>query len=339
MVEKNQQTPIVSVCVPSYNHARFIQPCIESIFAQTYQNIQLIIIDDGSTDNSPEIIEKTLKNCPFESKLTIRSNKGLVRTLHEGLEMARGDYFAVLASDDMWLPGFLEHRVNQLQNRPNAVLAYGHCYLIDENNKIFTSTADWAEYEDGDARNMLLTKKNGLFAPTVLYRKSALEKQKWNPDIFGEDYELYLRLTLLGEFAFESSIFSAYRIHSTNTSRDTEALISTKMHAFELNAESLGLTAKELKDIKLRLNWETSERYFSSGQRLKAIKAALQYSHIQIPLIAKLRHFAKLLVPNFVLKVRHQKIKRYRSAWYGIDVRDLIAEQSQTTKHRYNLQE
>jgi len=184
---------------------------------------------------------------------------------------------------------------------------------------------DWAEYEDGDVRNMLLT-KYVPFGPTVVYRRSVLEKQKWNPDVFAEDYELYLRLCQLGEFAFEPTVLSAYRTHPNNLSRDTDSLIYSKMQSFELNADSLGLSAKDLAEIKLRLDWYTAEIYYNSGRRLKALKTALKYSHVPIPLNAKLRQFVKLLAPQFALQVGRKQIKRYSTPWQGTDIKDLIAK-------------
>lgn len=325
MIREIRQNPPVSVIIPSYNHSRFIQTTLEGVFAQTYKNIHLIVIDDGSTDNSPEIIEKTLKNCPFESKLIVRPNKGVVLTLNEGLEMARGEYIAPISSDDLWLPDFVGRRVSQLQSRPNAVLAYGHTWTIDENDKIIGSTMDWADYNDGDARNMLLT-KNPPLGSTIVHRKSVLEKEKWKPGVFVEDYELLLRLCLLGEFAFEPNVLSAYRIHANNVSKETDSLIYSKMQSYELNAAGLGLSAQDLADIKLRLDWNTAEIYFSSGRRLKALQTAFKYSRIPIPLNAKLRQFAKLLIPQFVLQAGRKKIKRYSSPWQGTDIKDLIAK-------------
>src|SRR5918992_1125117 len=124
-------TPKVSVVVPSFNHAPFIQTTLRSIFNQTLAPAQLLVIDDGSSDGSADIIEQTLQDCPFPSQLMARSNRGLCATLNEGLARTSGDYFAYLSSDDVWLPDFVEARVSLLEARPQAVLGYGHCFLID----------------------------------------------------------------------------------------------------------------------------------------------------------------------------------------------------------------
>src|ERR1700704_4709601 len=147
--------PRISVVVPSYNHARFVEATLRSIFRQTLAPAELLVIDDGSTDDSARVIERVLRDCPFACELVSRSNRGLCATLNEGLAKTRGQYFAYLGSADLWLPDFLATRVSTLESRAAAVLAYGHAFLIDEAADIIDCTLDWANYTDGDARSML----------------------------------------------------------------------------------------------------------------------------------------------------------------------------------------
>src|SRR6266404_5647623 len=165
----------VSVVVPSYNHAPFVEATLRSIMKQTLWPAQLVVIDDGSRDDSPAVIERVLNDCSFPSELIARENRGLSATLNEGFGRTHGDYFAYLGSDDLWLPDFLKARVRLLSKRPAAILAYGHAYFVDDDNAIIDSTADWAHYADGDVREMLL-QTTAPMSPTVLYRREALER-------------------------------------------------------------------------------------------------------------------------------------------------------------------
>jgi len=97
----------VSVIVPSYNHAQFIEATLRSIVKQTLAPATLMVIDDGSSDGSPAVIERVLTECPFPCELLVRDNRGLCATLNEGFERSAGNYFAYLGSDDLWLPNFL----------------------------------------------------------------------------------------------------------------------------------------------------------------------------------------------------------------------------------------
>src|SRR5205807_8854894 len=112
----------------------------------------------------------------------VRPNRGLCATLNEGLAKTSGEFFAYLGSDDLWLPEFLAARVAMLATRPSAALVYGHAFLIDSQNHIIDCTRDWANYVDGNAREMLLRETIAPMSPTVVYRRSILERHSWTED-------------------------------------------------------------------------------------------------------------------------------------------------------------
>src|SRR6185369_9320882 len=239
------ESPVVYVVVPSFNHARFVEATLRSIFKQSLAPIQLLVIDDGSTDGSPAIIERVLDECPFPCELLVRENRGLCATLNEGFARSRGEYFAYLGSDDLWLPEFLSARVELLSSRPKAVLAYGHAFFIDEENRIVDSTAEWASYADGDARAMLL-ETTGPMSPTVLYRRQALEDERWREASRLEDYDLYLRLSAAGEFAFDPRVLSAWRRHDSNVSWDQRLMLEEQLRAQRDAALRFGFTEPQI---------------------------------------------------------------------------------------------
>src|SRR5688500_4694741 len=148
--------PDVSVLVPSYNHARFIEATLRSIFAQTLRPKKLIVIDDGSKDESVVTIERVLADAPIGCELIARENRGLCRTLNEGFARLDGEYFAYLGSDDLWLPAFLAEQTDLLSRRSNASLAFCHAYVIDEHDNIIDRTDNWTKFPDGDLLPTLL---------------------------------------------------------------------------------------------------------------------------------------------------------------------------------------
>ena len=110
---------LVTVLIPSYNHQKYIKDAILSVINQTYKNIELIVIDDGSSDDSPQIIRSLGKKYNF--KYIIRENRGICATLNEALNMAKGVYFCGLGSDDMFFPEKIEKQVNFMLNNPEYV--------------------------------------------------------------------------------------------------------------------------------------------------------------------------------------------------------------------------
>ncbi len=306
----------LSVVVPSYNHARFVGDCLRSIIRQTRAPSELLVIDDGSTDGSPQIIERVLRDCPFPCELVARDNRGLCATLNEGLARTRGRYFAYLGSDDVWLADFLEARVRVLESRPRAVLAYGHAYLIDERNRIVDCTRDWARYADGDARPMLL-QTIAPMSPTVLYRRTALARHGWNEAARLEDYDLYLRLSIDGEFAFDARVRAAWRQHERNTSWNQTMMLAEQLAAQRRFAASLGLGADELARLHTTISFNRAEDFLRLGEKSNAL--ALMRRNLSGATSARTvaRMLARLVVPYRLLERRRKLLQRRANERYG----------------------
>jgi glycosyltransferase involved in cell wall biosynthesis len=308
--------PEVSVLVPSYNHAPFVERTLRSIFAQTLQPKKLIVIDDGSKDESAEIIERVLRNCPFENEFIKRENRGLCATLNEGFAKAEGDFFAYLGSDDIWLPEFLENQTKLLNNRPKAVLAFAHAFLIDEKDQIIDRTDNWTEFADGDMLPMLL--RGIIFSsPGVVYRRAALDGHRWNENSRLEDYEMYLRLTADGEFARNREILCAWRQHDWNVSGDTPLMLGEMIAAQNLVADKLKISRDELEKIQKEVKFEAVFNYVRHGKRREAVSLFLKnLGGAKSPAqIAKM--LFRLGVPQTLFQWNRQRKKQKAIEKYG----------------------
>jgi glycosyltransferase involved in cell wall biosynthesis len=306
----------VSVVVPSYNHAPFVAMTLRSIIKQWQSPAELLVIDDGSTDNSLKEIEAALKDCPFPCELIARENRGLCATLNEGLARTRGDYFGYLSSDDVWLPEFISTRVELLERRPKAVLAYGHAYFIDEQNRIIDCTADWATYVDGDARQMLLT-TIGPMSPTVLYRRSALDNNRWDESSRLEDYDLYLRLSDEGDFAFDSRVLSAWRRHESNVSWDQTMMLDEQLNAQREAARRFGLTESEIEKLQTQTRFARAEDFLRLGQKTPALHLIKDNWRGANSLSATARMFLRFAIPTSFMRGRMRERQRRAHARYG----------------------
>jgi len=261
----------VSVLVPSYNHAPFVERTLRSIFRQTCSPKKLIVIDDGSKDESIEVIERVLRECPFDCSFIKRENRGLSATLNEGFARTDSDYFAYLGSDDVWLPTFLERRIELLQRRSRAVLAFGHAFLIDEADRIIDCTDTWTGFADGDMLPLLL--RGMIFSsPSVVYRRAALAKHAWNENSILEDYELYLKLCTDGEFALDSSVLCAWRQHGWNVSRDFSAMLAEWLAAQNRVADRLKISRAELDKIQAELKFNAVLDFIRHGEKREAVR-------------------------------------------------------------------
>lgn len=313
-MNKDRNNSEVFAFVPSYNHAPFIEKCLNSIITQTLSPKKLLVIDDGSRDDSPRIIERILKDCPFDAELMVRENRGLCATLNEGFSLSSGKYFAYIGSDDFWLPTFFEERVRLLDKRETAVLAYGHAFLINEKDEIFDSTAnytdDWANYPDGDAHEMLLSGVAPI-SSTIFYRRTALENVAWNEDSQLEDYEMYLKLMNLGDFAFDLQVLSVWRQHGYNTSKNLGLMMDEVIEAQIRNINSLGISEAELKEIQTKTKFRYARDFLQHGDKKRAVKLAKENwrgakSNAELAKFA-LRMFVPMSLINFRRSLRNEK--------------------------------
>lgn len=287
---------------------------LRSIIKQTYAAAELLVIDDGSSDGSPHIIEQTLKDCPVRCELIVRNSRGLCATLNEGFAQTSGEYFAYLGSDDVWLPEFLDHRVRLLQSRREAVLAYGHAYLIDENNRIVDCTADWAQYADSNVRQMLMNAIAPM-SPTVLYRRTALEHERWNEQARLEDYEMYLRLSN-GVFAFDPQVLSAWRRHGSNTSWDQMMMLDEQLTAQRNAADRLGYSSHEITTLQRVTKFRRAEDFLRIGDKKTA--AMLMWQNLAgASLRSSARMLLRLGVPFGLIERRNAMRARKAHERYG----------------------
>lgn len=307
--------PSITVLVPSYNHAPFIERTLRSIFAQTLQPEKLIVIDDGSKDESVPVIEKTLKDCSFDFEFISRENRGLCATLNEGLAKTDTEYFAYLGSDDIWLPGFLKEQSNLLDTRPDAVLAFGHAYLIDEEDNIIDRTDNWTPFADGNMLPHLL--RGEIFSsPTVLYRTGALKAHGWNEDARLEDYELYLKLSRDGEFARNEKTLSAWRQHETNTSDNFPLMLREQLEAQDRAAGILNMTHAELDEVQMTRKFRAIFDMVRAGYKREAL-ALFWETRGHGPLMETLKLLPRFAVPQALFQWNRRRKRAAAIRKYG----------------------
>ncbi len=164
----------VSVIVPSYNHAPYLRECLESALAQDYDDLEVIVIDDCSSDNSVEIAQSI-----NDKRIQVRKNAknlGAYATQNRAMEMATGDYIAVLNSDDIWQPHKLRKQIALLEKYADAGLCYTLGSQIDTQGKSLDvdQHLHWPRGEKQDLLPFMLS-SNRLLASSVMFRKGAVE--------------------------------------------------------------------------------------------------------------------------------------------------------------------
>lgn len=206
---------LASIIIPSYNKARFIAQTLESLAAQTYPDIEIVIVDDGSSDDSVNIIEDWLKTATRPCSLLVHEkNQGVCRTLNDGLALTRGEFVSTLAADDQYLPHKTSKHVEMLRGDPDASFVYGDARLVDEEGATLAESLIAGIYggytETGRVFDKLL-QTNFIPAATVTMRGSSLDQVgHFDESLPYEDYDMWLRLARVGTLIKSDSVDAIY---------------------------------------------------------------------------------------------------------------------------------
>lgn len=290
------ETPLVSIITPVYNHEKFIQKCLESVIAQTYASWEIIIVDDGSTDHTWDIVRSY---CEPRIRYIRQENKGiehLAETYNKALSMARGELIAILEGDDWWPVDKLQLQVHDFVDE-DVVLSFGYTQEVDEQGKAIKLIPSQKLPDDalynlpvGRASRYLMDMGvlTYLFPVSVVIRRSTLVSIggfQQLPHLAIVDYPTFIQLSRLGKFAFHGEILGFWRRHSESTTRKKYYLINEGVyryltafqHAYGKNlpipAEELQIINGEWREYKWH-QWFTLGRWFlADGEWRQARRA------------------------------------------------------------------
>ncbi|MFH1413960.1 MAG: glycosyltransferase [Candidatus Omnitrophota bacterium] len=203
----------VSVIIPTYNSGRYIEEAVASVLNQTYTNYELLIVDDGSTDNTVEL----LKKYKGRFRYYYQRNQGIVAARNLALENSTGEFVAFLDADDLWLPEKLGVQMRVMREQPNLAFVYSCVYTIDESGKTIRY---WDNKDEKIMDFNRLYDKNFICCSSVLLRRSCLERSgRFDPRVkMSQDWDLWLRLAKNFNFKFINQFLAKYRIHPSNIS-------------------------------------------------------------------------------------------------------------------------
>ena len=223
--------PLVSVIIASYNHAAYIAASIESVLAQTYPNIELLVIDDGSKDESVERIRQLQNKHGFDFR--VQQNQGLSRTLNEAIARANGSLIAPFGSDDIMLPERIAKQVAYMQDKPQVGICAGNIQEIDQYGQP-RGEPKKLRLRRLDFEDVFLDRKRGAPAPTLLFRREALELVGgFDPQIRLEDLLIELKITRAGYWLdILPDVMSLYRVHATNTYKNYRFMIENVLKTY-----------------------------------------------------------------------------------------------------------
>lgn len=301
--------PRVSVLIPSFNHCRYIEVCIDSVLAQTFSDIEIVVVDDGSTDGSIDI----LRGYGDQIILIEQANRGTQAARNTAITASSGELLALLDSDDVWLPNKLERQIAELDRHPTAGLVYSFAYRVDEQGERISGGPCIGEALRTDRpilSQMILD--DPVPALTAVFRRSCLDALGgFDESLFGSaDWDLWLRIAADWDVISVPEPLALYREHDLNT---TKVLFNNKKMYLErcaLVARTIERYPDKLSEADHHLAWSRTyllgaEIEIHSGNVDKAgelLASAITHDpeivHDETQFVGRMVHWANIYCSN-----------------------------------------
>jgi glycosyltransferase involved in cell wall biosynthesis len=325
MIESQKQEllnfPVmVTIGIPNYNYAHYIIAALNSVIAQTYQNLELIIVDDVSTDDSIEIIERWINEYKGSVKINFIKNsvnQGLAKVCNQILANAHGKYFQTLDADDIILPGKIEQQVNAMELSKNAAFIYSNIGVIDEKGNLVSD--DYLERIGYDKSNMphgnIFEK---LFDFNFIPLPSVLVNTEFTRTVGGfdetlqvQDYYLWLKLAENYQTIYLPGNTALYREHNKSMSRNSltnprsvDSVLSIKFDYYKNSNKNIqNKIRKNMAPYAVYLyqfNYPTAKKWLSKNFMLNpGLKSFIYYASIQLGISHSLFSSIKSKVRSF----------------------------------------
>jgi alpha-1,3-rhamnosyltransferase len=293
-MEQRELPPVVSVLLASYNHEKFVEAAVRSVMAQKGVSFELIVVDDGSSDSSPQILERLQKE--FHFQYVHRPNKGLVPTMNELLSMAKGKYFCSLASDDVMPPDRLRIQSHYMETHRSKPVSFGQVIRMDSEGKLdsapdprYTSAVPEVTFAD-----IFLGRKE-LHGCTEMIECEIFRSMGGYSDEFViEDLQMMLMFLHRYEpLPVLNTVCCYYRTHSTNISGHKDWLYENTLKV--IDKYSSHKLYKKARNIWMS-HWFSSLCYADKKEALRRLPELWSFS------LPFLKRFPKLFIPRFLLK-------------------------------------
>jgi glycosyltransferase involved in cell wall biosynthesis len=263
-------SPLVSIVIPCYNQARYLPEAIASALAQSHRPVEVIVVDDGSTDGTGAMAAR------YDGVTCLRqANRGLAHARNAGLAASRGPCVVFLDADDRLHPEAVKHGVRALAEQPAAALAFGRARVIDTGGVEMFTAPGTAPIPDDDAYAALLA-SNVIWTPAVaIFRREAIEDAGgFDPSVNASaDYDLYLRVARRHRLAAHGAVVADYRHHAGAMSRNAAVMLRTTLAVHRRQRRHARLHPRHLRA------WRDGRRFwqqFFGDQLMDEVRASFR---------------------------------------------------------------
>lgn len=270
--------PKVDIIIPAYNAARYLPAAIESVEAQTFADWRILLVDDGSTDNTPEVLAPFIDRLGPRLKYIRKPNGGLPAARNTAIHNSSAEFLALLDADDVWLPCRLAESLACFENRPQVGLAYGFNARIDAEGKVIDTFDRRQKHGEGRIAPYIYMRKVDLPCPTITFRRKCVEEvgpfdEKMRAT---EDRDLWFRIALRYEVALAPKVIALYRMSAGSMSTDPTRMLNAQLQFIEKHygAPGCGVFARRI--ALGRVYKQLAEAQQLRGQKKLALASSLR---------------------------------------------------------------
>jgi len=281
-------TPRVSVIVPAYNAAVYLPYAVDSVLAQTYPNWEIVIVDDGSTDDTRAVVDSYRPKLRDKLQYIYQPNKGLPAARNTGMRAASGEFIALLDADDVWLPQRLERGAAMMDAGPGVGLVHARVVRINALGDITGQLKVKPKYMSGNIARDIYTRRVHIVCPTVLFRKTCLQTAGWFDETMQatEDRDLWFRIALRDKVAYIDEVLAHYRLSPSSMTSNLDRLLKGQLYFVAKHYKSGAATRLDQLQALGNIYRELGDSLFRGGAVMKSIGSylrAVRYNPLSLP--------------------------------------------------------
>ena len=234
--------PKVDVIIPAYNAARYLPAAIESVITQTFEDWRILLVDDGSTDNTAEVIAPFLAQLGPKLRYIRQANAGLPAARNTAIRNSSAEFLALLDADDVWLPRRLSESLKRFEGRPQVGLTYGFNDRIDQEGRVIDTFDQRQKHGEGRIARYIYMRKVDLNCPTVTFRRKCVDEVGLFDETLRatEDRDMWLRIALRYEVALVPEVIAHYRVSPNSMSTDSSRMREAQLQFIKKHYGSQG---------------------------------------------------------------------------------------------------
>ena len=268
----------VDIIIPAFNAARFLPFSLESVVSQTFDDWRILLVDDGSTDNTAEAVAPFLDRLGSKLRYIKQENRGLPAARNTAIRASTAEFLALLDADDVWLPCRLSESLKILRERPQVGLVYGLITGIDQDNRPGITWEGNLSDADGHIAPQVYMRKVELPCPTITFRRKCVDEVGFFDETMRatEDRDLWLRIALRYEVGFVPKVLAYYRLSPNSMSTDPQRMLQAQLKFIRKHYGSEGCGLRPRQIALARSYKQRAEALKVQSQPWAALMSALQ---------------------------------------------------------------